>query len=60
MTEPTGASEERDPLRRMRVERVTRGDGRSLIYYSWPEEPPETGERRDGEGAPASEPDTDV
>lgn len=60
MTEPRGASEERDPLRGMRVERVERGDGRSLVYYTWPDEPPEPPEEPSGEGARASEPDTDV
>lgn len=60
MAELRGASEERDPLRGMRIERVERGDGRSLVYYTWPDEPPQTAERPDGEDAPASDPDTDV
>lgn len=25
-----------DPLRTMRVDRVTRSDGRYLVYYEWP------------------------
>jgi len=30
-----------DPLRTLTVDRVVRADGRYLLYYAWPEEPPE-------------------
>ena len=28
----------RDPLESMRIERIVREDGRSLLYYAWPDD----------------------
>lgn len=41
-----------DPLRTMTVERVTRADGRYLLYFTWPESEPEVAQSE----APGGEP----
>lgn len=46
----------RDPLASMRIERIVREDGRSLIYYDWPDDAPSLPGHGDG-AAPDEEPD---
>jgi hypothetical protein len=54
---PGESATEAEPpvLQGMRVERLPKPDGRSILYYSWPDEPDPVEGRTDG-----TEPEPDV
>jgi hypothetical protein len=43
----TGAAADDEPPAEPRVDRIEKADGRYILYFSWPADPPSTtGERR--------------